>query len=336
MLVAIGSVMTYGSGLRRPLTALQSGVAAVGAKTPCIYPRQTISVLDQLQQVLGRTFECVLVYNDAAPDWAGWQRPWFASSSIPDHAWADWTRADGRRSLVISQSMVPAGAPDDWVERGAKGEYDDHARALATNLVVAGLGHSTIRLGHEANGTPKKDSVGDDKKQQKAWRTYWARVASVMKSVPGTSFRFDWTINAWFRDIPLDQYYPGDVAVDIVGIDFYDSDINGHQTFATADDRWQTQFNWVSGPAEVLAFAARHHKPLSIPEWGLVKVDSGGAGDNPTYVENMAAFVRDNNVSYQSYWVNDSSTILPLSPDVPRSLAAYRAHFGDGGDAVGG
>ena len=50
----------------------------------------------------------------------------------------------------------------------------------------------------------------------------------------------------------------------------------------------------------------------------------------------MAELVRDNNVSYQSYWVNDTSTILPLSADVPRALAAYRSQFDEGGDAVGG
>jgi hypothetical protein len=157
-----------------------------------------------------------------------------------------------------------------------------------------------------------------------------------MKSVPGASFRFDRTINAWYRDIPHERYYPGDAAVDIIGIDFYDSGLSRRQGFANADDRWRMQFNLSNGPGELLAFAVRHHKPLSIPEWGLVKPDKGGAGDNPTYIDNMAAFVRDNNVSYQSYWVNDQSDILPLSAAVPRSLAAYQAHFDVGGDATGG
>ena len=179
VLVAVGSLTTYGAGLRRPLAGLHPGVAPIGAKSACIYPRQTISVLDQVQQVLGRTFDCVLVYNDAAPDWNGWEQPWFVGTSDPDHAWADWAQGAHRR-LVVSQSMVPSGAPADWAERGAKGEYDDHARTLARNLVAAGLGDAVIRLGHEANGTPKKDSVGDADQDQKAWRTYWARVASVM------------------------------------------------------------------------------------------------------------------------------------------------------------
>jgi hypothetical protein len=336
VLVAVASLVSYGAGLRRPVAALNPGVAPVGAKTACIYPRQTISILDQLQQVVGRTYDCVIVYNDAAPDWNGWEQPWFTVQKDEDLNWANWVKAAAGRKLVIGQNMVPDGVPADWAARGAAGEYDAHARTLAENLVSAGLGDSIIRLGHEANGTWKNDKVGTTTKDQKAWRTYWARIAGVMKSVPGASFRFDWNISAWYRDIPLENYYPGDDAVDIVGIDFYDGSPNPRQTYANADDRWQTQYDWVSGPAEVIAFADRHHKPLSIPEWGLVKPTDGGAGDNPTYIDNMAALVRDNNVSYEAYWVNDSSMILPLSSDVPRSLAAYRAHFGTGGDAAGG
>jgi hypothetical protein len=336
VLIAVGSLTTYDIGLRRPLATLNPGVAAVGAKTPCIYARQTISVLDQVQQTLGRTFDCALVYNNAAPDWNGWATPWFTVLSDQDHNWANWVKAGSGRMLVISQSMVPDGVPKDWAERGAAGEYDDHARVLASKLVAAGLGNSIIRLAHEANGAGTQDVVGTTAKDQKAWRTYWARMASVMKSVPGASFRFDWTIAAWYRNIPFDRYYPGDAAVDIIGIDFYDSGLYRRQGFANADDRWHAQFNLSSGPGELLAFAVRHHKPFSIPEWGLVKTEAGGAGDNPTFIENMAALVRDNNVSYQAYWVNDQTDILPLSAQTPCSLAAYQAHFDVGGDAVGG
>jgi hypothetical protein len=156
-----------------------------------------------------------------------------------------------------------------------------------------------------------------------------------MKSVPGASFRFDWTLSAWYRDIPLDRYYPGDTAVDIIGFDYYDSDIDGHQRFPSVDERWQTQFDWAGGPGEILAFADQHHKPVSIPEWGLMKTAKGGAGDNPTFIENIAALVRDNNVAYQGYWMNDQGDVLTLSAQTPKSLAAYRTHFRAGGDAAG-
>jgi hypothetical protein len=335
VLVAVGSLTRYEIGPRRPVAVPNPGLAPVGPKTPCIYARQTVSILDQVQQVLGRTFNCSLVYNNAAPDWNSWATPWFTVLADQDHNWANWVKAGTGRMLIVSQSMVPDDVPKDWAQRGAAGEYDDHARVLASKLVAAGLGNSIIRLAHEANGSGTQDVLGTTAKDQKAWRTYWARMAGVMKSVPGASFRFDWTIAAWNRDISFDNYYPGDAAVDIIGIDFYDSFGTRRQAFANAGDRWQTQYTWPSGPGELLAFAGRHHKPLSIPEWGLVKASAGGAGDNPTYIENMAALVRDNNVSYQAYWVNDQTDVLPLSADVPKSLAAYQAHFGTGGDAVG-
>ncbi len=43
-----------------------------------------------------------------------------------------------------------------------------------------------------------------------------------MRSVPGASFRFDWTINAGYRPIPFNDYYPGNDVVDIIGMDVYD------------------------------------------------------------------------------------------------------------------
>lgn len=333
IMIGASTLATYGLNDRRPVT-VGYGVAPIGAKTPCIYARQTISILAKVEQDIGRRFDCSIVYNNAAPTWAGWDRPWFTVADT-DHDWGAWVRAKPGRRLVIGQSLVPTEAPDDWAKRGANGEYDAYIRELGQKYVAAGLANSIIRLGHEANNPGHKDSLGPTEADQKAWRDYWAHFAEVIKSVPGSSFQLDWTVNAWYRDIPLDRYYPGDEAVDVIGVDFYDNLAFRHEAFGEGQDRWQTQFDSPSGPGQVLDFARRHRKPLSVPEWGLLKQDAGGAGDNATYVENMAALVRDNNVAYQAYWVNDQTDVLPLTSAVPRSLAAYRAHFLPGGDAAG-
>ncbi len=84
-----------------------------------------------------------------------------------------------------------------------------------------------------------------------------------MRSVPGANFRFDWTVNAVSRDIPLVDYYPGDDVVNIIGIDAYDAGLP-----ADTSDRWSTLYNEPGGLADVLAFAKAHHKPLGVSRSG--------------------------------------------------------------------
>jgi beta-mannanase len=149
-----------------------------------------------------------------------------------------------------------------------------------------------------------------------------------MRSVRGAAFRFDWCINARWRPIPLADFYPGNDVVDYVGIDAYDSAVG------PGIDRWSAIYNRPDGIHDVLRFAAAHGKPMSFPEWGLWKPggDTLGGGDDPDYVNGIARIVRQNQVAYQSYFYKyDSATLLASSPF---SLAAYRRHFGAGGDSV--
>jgi len=89
------------------------------------------------------------------------------------------------------------------------------------------------------------------------------------------------------------------------------------------------------GIRDVRRFAKRHHKPLSIPEWGVLQpggLHSGG-GDDAGYVNGIAAVVRHNTVTYQSYFfAHEWAEQLTHGP---ASLAAYRRHFGAGGDSLG-
>nr|WP_284288688.1 glycosyl hydrolase [Angustibacter aerolatus] len=246
--------------------------------------------------------DCASVFADTAPTWATWEDPWFAHMPIdqPQYAWKKWLDAGGR-TLVISQSLVPNGIDPDWRAKGAAGEYDDHVRALARNLVSYDMGGSIIRLAHEANGNWSYDWLGDTAQQRADWKAYWARFAAVMNSVPGASFEFDWTVNAASPAVPFDDYYPGDAAVDVIGIDQYD--------WASAwvgkaqPARFAYQRSLALGLDALVAFGKAHGKPLSVPEWGLVPASiPEGMGDDPAYADLLAAVVRDNPTRYQSYF----------------------------------
>jgi hypothetical protein len=290
---------------------------------------QSRSAIAAFGKLVGRPIDCALVFNDAAPDWAGWVRPWFTNHPYDDLNFGRWATAPGHE-LIITQNLFPSTvAATDWRDAGARGDYARYARELARNLVAAGLGNSVIRLGHEANGTWYPDSIGTTPRDFARWREFWRKTVVAMRSVPGAHFRFDWCVNAAVRNIPLNDYYPGDDVVDIVGVDAYDVGVHSLR------DRWPAIYKRPGGVRDVLEFAKAHRKPLSIPEWGVGPASDRAylpGGDDPGYVNGIAAVVRGNDVAYQSYFFKHEWADQLLRS--PASLAAYRRHFGARGDSA--
>ena len=251
------------------------------------------------------------------------------TESDPALAWGRWAGVGGRQ-LIITQNLFPSSLDGtDWLQAGAAGRFVGHARALARNLVAAGLGGSVIRLAHEANDTASPYAIGTTSRQWSLWRRFWRLTVLAMRSVRGAHFLFDWCVNAYWRPVPLRDWYPGDGVVDIVGIDAYDRGV------PVGQERWRRIFSQPNGIEDVLRFAAEHGKPVSLPEWGLAPADAQdlGGGDDPAYVNGIARVVRENPVAYQAYFYNLASKSLLASS--PRSLAAYRRDFGRHGESLG-
>lgn len=303
-----------------------------GAKADCIYSANSVAVLNSFERLMSHQFNCALVYNNSAVRWSDWERPWFLTGGDAASNWTDWVNAAGaRRQLIISNNLFPSEVNGtDWLRAGAAGAYVAHARALARNLVAAGLGDSVIRLAHEANDTSYPYSIGTSVEDLSLWREFWRRTVIAMRSVPRAHFLFDWCINAYWRPIPLTEWYPGNDVVDIIGIDAYDSGVPAGMA------RWDRIYNQPDGIADVLRFASAHNKPLSIPEWGLAApgADTLGGGDDPAYVDHIAEVVRHDRAAYQAYFFNLTSRTL-LAENAA-SLAAYRRSFASHADAPTG
>ncbi|MFJ5302943.1 glycoside hydrolase family 26 protein [Streptomyces sp. NPDC088350] len=227
--------------------------------------------------------------------------------------WAEWRRAEQDRLLVLNVPMLDrneAHLPDDVVRAelgdGADGRYDDHFRALAERLVQLGAPDTEIVLGWEMNGITYSHRCAP---APDAWKQYWTRIVTAMRSVPGQHFRFDFTPNRGLDAIPWTDCYPGDRWVDVIGMDAYDA------------PRGLPFTDQLTEPYGLLAqadFARAHHKLIAYPEWGLFD-----NGDNPTYVRGMLTWMAGRHPLYQ--------TISDYCPhgvwrcrDNPRSSAVYR------------
>lgn len=231
--------------------------------------------------------------------------------------WSAWRSAKPERMLVLN---VPMLVPNEvWhsdaavaglLQRGARGEFNDHFRVLAHRLVAKGAADTVLVPGWEMNGITYTSRCEPD---PTAWKAYWRQIVTTMRDVPGQRFRFDFTPSRGVDAIPWTRCYPGDDVVDIIGMDTYDQAPGA--TFA----------EMVSQPYGLQAqadFAAAHGKPISFPEWGMFR-----RGDNPDFVQGMYDWIAAHDVAYQTITDYCPHGVFGCA-DNPQASATYRRLFG--------
>ena len=163
-----------------------------------------------------------------------------------------------------------------------------------------------------------------------------------MRSVEGQAFQFIWEgadpqDGSYPGAYTADDSYPGDAYVDYIGTDTYDQSWNNgcgipfNNTITAAE----SNCNWATGGlpslTRVADFAAAHGKPVVFPEWGLaIRGDGHGMGDDPVFIQQMAAWISSHDVAFDIYFNFDVSGQVDAITDgnFPASLATYRSAFG--------
>jgi hypothetical protein len=314
-----------------------STITTRDSKAHCITLHFTYGQLDQSEisavtDLTGVTYNCVELFANPMPTWAEWETPWMFSD-ISD-GWDAWLDTNPAHQVVMTMDLIPQSVsnnddPLSWEEACAAGSYNQYAVTLAKNLVSWGAGSVVIRLGPEANGGWEADYVGSTTTEMNDWAKCYDNEVTAMRSVPGTHFLFVWNPNACTSDFPIDEWYPGNSYVDIIGIDVYDSDCSSQMT--VSQEGWSAFINNSAGNtpndpnfpsiANMEAFAVANRKPLSFPEWGLDVMD------DPAYVTDMAQMFKQDDFAFESYFDNNDDGIAPLGPDIPDSTAAYSQAF---------
>jgi Glycosyl hydrolase family 26 len=270
-------------------------------------------------------------------------------------------------TMIWGVPMLPCGAPatqcatnasdfDEVANGGANGYF----QTLAQNLVSAGFGSSYIRLGWELNGTWMGWSVCN---QDGSGLASWAgdfvpafrNIVTSMRSVSGAHFKFMWnpldSSNTGCPGANLENFYPGDSYVDNVSLDVYD----GIGAATSSDSaRWSDMLNGVNaggytpvtpdaingqqfqgyGLSWLAAFGKEHDKEVGLPEWGLCSAGTnGGGGDDPYFVNQMAAWIKAYATGPAIFWNYGGGTLaldIPkeTSGGTPNASAAFKTDFG--------
>jgi Glycosyl hydrolase family 26 len=96
-------------------------------------------------------------------------------------------------------------------------------------------------------------------------------------------------------------YWPGDRYVDVGGADIYKE--------PGSEPPWQ-QFE------AIFSFVRAHHKPFSVPEWGLYHVD------DPVFVQRMCGFLKTHATETEEFYESKPGSIFDLG-DKPQSRSVY-------------
>ncbi len=235
-----------------------------------------------------------------------------------------WRARAGR--VVLSVPLLPRDGRSTLAEV-AEGRHDAAIATVATRLVERGHGAALIRLGWEFNAAWFPWSATAEPAHYVA---AWRRFVTVMRGVPGASFRFDWCPILGVGVASPEPAYPGDDVVDVIGADVYNVNYFAAGTTSAAR-RFELLRTAPFGIEWHRRFAQAHGKPMSYPEWGTgTRPDGHGGGDDAVFMAGMVRWIGAAPVEYQGYWNYPAPDFAGTLSDgsQPASAAVYRAAFG--------
>jgi hypothetical protein len=242
----------------------------------------------------------------------------------------------GAARLLLSVPLVNAGYASDQAALAAyaanPATWDANFTTLAQNLVADGFSNAIIRLMWEPDSGIYSN---DDLTSAHNYAVLWQDAYTAMMGVSGAGFQWAWYWGGNFDATTNTTAYPGNAYVNYVTFDFYDQSWDGScgipyngSNFTAAQEAclWSGDFDGLLGGLS--SFASAHGKPIGIGEFGVIdRSDGHGGGDDPTFVNDFAAWMKSNNVAWASYFNFNSGGNSILS-DYPNSLAAYRTDLG--------
>jgi hypothetical protein len=298
-------------------------ITAGPSRKSCLYTGGVLQPgLANAEAQTGTSPSCTMAY-DGGQTWAQWDSPWFADSYA---GFTTWVAAEPQsRQLILGVNLIPndlgdPSNPSGWEQSCDAEKFDAYSQTLGANLVATGLDNSVIRLGPEMNGSWEPDFMGTTTSEQRMWAKCFANEVTAMRQVAGEHFLFVWNPNACWENVPYSNYYPGNSYANILGLDLYDVACMAPST----QPAWSQLAREPAGLTYFEAFANARKKPMSFPEWGLVKDPSG---DDSAYVNGIGSTIAKEDFSFETYFDAGDVGILQIGPETPLSLRVFQRWF---------
>ena len=227
--------------------------------------------------------------------------------------WSQTHRSD--RNMMFSIPL--ATKQDSSLAHVAEGTYDATFVAIAKSIAAA-YPQAIIRIGWEFNGDWYPWSA---KGRERDYVNAFRHVVSLFRQ-ESPEFVIDWCPTHGFSGkMPADAAYPGDDAVDVIGMDVY----NDYRWGNFKDDpqkRWEWYEKFDHGLEWQVHFARAHNKRLSFPEWGVNR-------DDPIFIREMHSWINSHDFAYEAYWDSNSAFSGMLSRNqYPEAGKEYQRLFG--------
>ena len=218
----------------------------------------------------------------------------------------------------------------------SNGAFNSQWTQVAKALISNGYGSSVVRLGWEFNGGWFPWAAGGC---PAAFVGAFQQIVTVMRAVSGANFSFEWNPTAGDLSVGnLADYYPGNSFVNYVGLDVYDT---AWAVYPGAQPEFSTIKTESYGLNWLAMFAAQQDKQIVLPEWGLgwgvcdagqpVNAPGNGTcgGDNATFINDMASWIKSNDVFEDTFWDYGSSSMSGCPERVHADRPVRRRHQSD-------
>lgn len=218
--------------------------------------------------------------------------------------------------------------------------YVDFWRRLGRELRLSGARAPVVRVGHEMNLTGGYQwSYGNPRFRAPDFVRLYKLAADAIRSEAPNAVRC-WNPGKRTARGHIDELWPGDAYVDIVGVDFYDNGVGG---YVVDDAAWSRLANKVDGggPVGIYAwyqYARARGKPFAVPEWATTDpLASGPPTDRPVFIRKMHEFfsfaAARGDLAFESYYNyafngSDRHPLYPVVAKHRRASQAYQQLFG--------
>jgi Glycosyl hydrolase family 26 len=247
-------------------------------------------------------------------------------------------------------------APGDSMSGAAGGAYEGRWRSYVQGVASRwGTARTVyIRPAHEFNLGNYRwqiNNTTDADNFKAAWRRYYNIIKTELKDKgynAKMTLSYNW--DSHMNGVTIDQVWPGNEYVDVIGIDRYDAYWGGSSppTCHNTDARWNEMMNYNNRAGNLSLtgwqqFAREKGKPIAFPEWGLADKATSINCDNPLWIQNMHDFFSKNagtgpaQVEYEVYFNYAGYggwTQLYPSTNSPNAAAKYKSLVWGSGGAV--